>query len=256
LEHRYARTFGSTDDIFGHNASVAMAVLSGSSDGQLGGIGFGDAGTTYVVDCFGAQSPRTYQSVKRSVDLVVALMLLVMLAPILLAIAVAVMLDSDGPILFRQRRVGQFGRTFYMLKFRTMRRERRTRSEGPPGAVERRRRHKSVADPRVTRTGRILRRTCVDELPQLWNVVRGEMSLVGPRPEMPNIVECYEPWQHGRHLVAPGITGWWQVNRTADRLMHEATELDIYYVQHLSPSLDLRIIARTLGAVIEGRGAY
>jgi lipopolysaccharide/colanic/teichoic acid biosynthesis glycosyltransferase len=101
-----------------------------------------------------------------------------------------------------------------------------------------------------------LRRTCLDELPQLVNVLRGEMSLVGPRPELPHIVATYAPWQHARHAVAPGITGWWQVNRTASQLMHEATELDIYYVDHCSFTLDLCILARTLGAVIDGRGAY
>ena len=121
---------------------------------------------------------------------------------------------------------------------------------------ERRQRHKSARDPRVTRIGRYLRRSCLDELPQLWNVVRGEMSLVGPRPELPSIVERYEPWQHARHAVSPGITGWWQVNRTADNLMHEATELDIYYVHNHSLLLDLRILVRTFGAVIDGRGAY
>jgi lipopolysaccharide/colanic/teichoic acid biosynthesis glycosyltransferase len=143
-----------------------------------------------------------------------------------------------------------------MLKFRTMRAERRLRPSGPPSGAERRRRHKSIGDPRVTRVGHVLRRTCFDELPQLLNVLRGEMSLVGPRPELPSIVDTYEPWQHWRHLVTPGITGWWQVNRAADQLMHEATELDIYYVQHHSLLLDLKIIARTFGAVIDGRGAY
>jgi lipopolysaccharide/colanic/teichoic acid biosynthesis glycosyltransferase len=144
-----------------------------------------------------------------------------------------------------------------MLKFRTMRAERRCLNDGPPnGLVDRRQRHKSVADPRVTRFGRFLRRTCLDELPQLWNVLRGDMSMVGPRPELPSIVDRYEPWQHQRHLVAPGITGWWQINRTADQLMHESTELDIYYVEHHSLGLDLRILAATVGAVIDGRGAY
>jgi lipopolysaccharide/colanic/teichoic acid biosynthesis glycosyltransferase len=199
----------------------------------------------------------TYRRLKRCIDVVLALALLVALMPVLVAIALVIRMESAGPILFRQQRVGRHGRTFAMLKFRSMRSERRRRNAGPPpGARERRQRHKSIGDPRVTRAGRFLRRSCLDELPQLWNVVRGEMSLVGPRPELPSIVQNYEPWQHDRHQVAPGITGWWQINRAADRLMHEATELDIYYVRHYSLVLDLRILARTCGAVIEGRGAY
>lgn len=199
----------------------------------------------------------SYAFVKRAIDVAVALVLLIALSWLLLAIAIAIVLDSRGPIMFRQVRIGRHGRPFQMLKFRTMRPERRSVDVGPPpGLPERRRRHKSARDPRVTRLGRLLRRTCLDELPQLFNVLCGEMSLVGPRPELPQIVASYEPWQHIRHLVAPGITGWWQVNRTDDQLMHEATELDIYYIQHRSLGLDLRILARTLGAVIIGRGAY
>jgi lipopolysaccharide/colanic/teichoic acid biosynthesis glycosyltransferase len=198
-----------------------------------------------------------YPFVKRVLDVMLSSLLLVILLPLLLLIAVAIVLDSRGPVLYRQIRVGQYGRPFGMLKFRTMRPERRRKNHGPPaGLTERRKRHKSRSDPRVTRVGRVLRRACLDELPQLWNVVRGEMSLVGPRPELPSIVAWYQPWQHGRHVVAPGITGWWQVNRTANELMHEATDLDIYYVEHVSLGLDLRILARTLGAVIDGRGAY
>jgi lipopolysaccharide/colanic/teichoic acid biosynthesis glycosyltransferase len=200
--------------------------------------------------------PSSYLRLKRSIDFVLALTLVVALAPLLLIIGLAVVLDSGGPALFRQTRVGRNGRPFAMLKFRSMRSERRKRNDGPPQGSERRRCHKSVGDPRVTRVGRLLRRTCLDELPQLWNVVRGDMSLVGPRPELPSIVASYQPWQHARHRVAPGMTGWWQINRTSDRLMHEATHMDIYYVRNHSLALDLRIIARTFGAVLEGRGAF
>ena len=192
-----------------------------------------------------------YPIIKRTVDFVVALSALLVLSPLMVLIAVAVLLDSSGPILFLQDRVGQHGRRFSMLKFRSMRAERRIlKVDLPPGWPERRRLHKSMRDPRVTRVGRLLRRTCLDELPQLLNVLRGEMSLVGPRPELPSIVERYEPWQHERHAVKPGITGWWQVNRGADRLMHESTELDIYYVRHCSLWLDLRILAMTLLRVV------
>jgi lipopolysaccharide/colanic/teichoic acid biosynthesis glycosyltransferase len=234
-----------------------VALLSGPQDGQFGVL-LSDVFTT---------GPRLeekvvlggipYRRVKRAIDVLVSFLALVLIAPLLLLIALAVVIDSRGPVLYRQTRIGHQGRQFDMLKFRTMRSERRRRANGPPeGEAERRRRHKSIADPRVTRIGRVLRRTCFDELPQLLNVLIGEMSLVGPRPELPSIVDTYEPWQHLRHLVTPGITGWWQVNRAADQLMHEATELDIYYVQNHSLSLDLKILARTIGAVIDGRGAY
>jgi exopolysaccharide biosynthesis polyprenyl glycosylphosphotransferase len=229
-----------------------MAVLTGSSghfeyDGIASGL---DGGSALL-------SSHWDLRVKRMFDIVVATCLAIVLIPVLLGIAIMIALDSDGPILFRQTRIGRHGRPFGMLKFRTMRRERRLRTAGPPdGTDERRQRHKSANDPRVTRVGRFLRRTCLDELPQLWNVLRGQMSLVGPRPELPSIVDTYEPWQHLRHQVSPGMTGWWQVNRVPDRLMHEDTELDIYYVRKHSLLLDLRIIARTFGAVIDGRGAY
>jgi lipopolysaccharide/colanic/teichoic acid biosynthesis glycosyltransferase len=144
-----------------------------------------------------------------------------------------------------------------MLKFRTMIPERRSRQDGPPpGVDERRKRHKSAADPRVTRVGRFLRRSCLDEVPQFWNVLRGDMSLVGPRPELPEIVAQYASWQHARHSVVPGITGWWQVNRRPDRLMHEDTELDLYYVENWSLRLDMLILMRTASVVIRGLGAF
>jgi lipopolysaccharide/colanic/teichoic acid biosynthesis glycosyltransferase len=115
---------------------------------------------------------------------------------------------------------------------------------------------KRRGDPRVTRAGRLLRRASLDEIPQLWNVLTGEMSLVGPRPELPAIVEQYEPWQHKRFNVPPGMTGWWQVNGRGDRSMHTNTEIDLFYVQNYSILLDIQILLRTLGAVIRGKGAF
>jgi lipopolysaccharide/colanic/teichoic acid biosynthesis glycosyltransferase len=237
-----------------------MAVLTDPGDGHFSSLQGGEAYASTLSVAFleaGSLPSGTYPRLKRALDFLISLALLLALAPALLLIAVAVVLDSRGPILFRQTRVGQYGRPFAMLKFRTMRGERRRRNAGPPdGSPDRRRRHKSFGDPRVTRVGRLLRRTCLDELPQLINVVMGDMSLVGPRPELPIIVSTYQTWQHQRHVVAPGITGWWQVNRDSDRLMHESTELDIYYVLHYSLVLDLRILACTLGAIIDGTGAY
>jgi lipopolysaccharide/colanic/teichoic acid biosynthesis glycosyltransferase len=235
------------------------AVVTQASDAGFDGILGHDALRNWaVVDATTAVVRLDrYRRPKRVLDMLITCALLIVLAPVLLAIALAVRLDSGGPIMFRQTRIGLHGRSFTMLKFRTMRAERRRRNAGPPtGVLERRRRHKSIGDPRVTRVGQFLRRSCLDELPQLWNVLRGDMSLVGPRPEIPSIVNQYEPWQHLRHQVAPGITGWWQINRAADKLMHEATELDIYYIQHCSFLLDALIIARTFGAIVAGRGAY
>ena len=200
---------------------------------------------------------RGYLAVKRALDVLVVLSVLLALCWLLVLLAVAVKLSSPGPVFFRQARIGRHGRSFTMLKFRTMRMERRRANAGPPpGIPERRRCHKSPRDPRVTCIGRLLRRSCMDELPQLWNVLVGDMTLVGPRPELPEIVARYEPWQHARHLVTPGITGWWQVNRDPHQLMHEATELDLHYVRNQSLLLDLLILIRTVGAVVNGRGAF
>jgi lipopolysaccharide/colanic/teichoic acid biosynthesis glycosyltransferase len=237
-----------------------MALASNSGDGYIHSLQFTEgypADAASVVNLGDRLAGGVYPRVKRVLDLALACSLLLALAPLLLLLALVIALDSPGPVLFRQARVGKDGRLFEMLKFRTMSPERRLHNVGPPpGEADRRLRHKSAGDPRVTRVGRLLRRTCLDELPQLLNVLRGDMSLVGPRPELPIIVAAYEPWQHGRHLVPPGITGWWQVNRVGDCLMHEATELDIYYVHNCSILLDLWILARTLGAIVAGSGAY
>jgi len=196
-----------------------------------------------------AGEDQLYSVVKRAIDVVGASTMVVVASPVIVAIALAVKLTSTGPIFFRQRRIGQSGRTFDIWKFRTMRSD--TSAPVPAGQP-----HKFKRDPRVTPVGRVLRRMCLDELPQLWNVLVGDMSLVGPRPELPEIVAHYQPWQRARHQVRPGLTGWWQINRDDDHLMHEATELDIYYVQHRSLRLDLEILARTAGAIAHGRGIY
>ena len=194
---------------------------------------------------------------KRAFDLVVGgLSVLVAALPMAL-IGVLIRLDSPGPILFRQKRAGENGRPFDMLKFRTMVDEAEQLQDQvlattEDGNVV----HKHKDDPRVTRVGRFLRRYSLDELPQLFNVLRGEMSMVGPRPEMPWLVDRYEPWQRKRFAVPQGITGWWQINGRSDKPMHLNTEDDLYYVYNYSLWLDLRILLMTPLAALRGRGAF
>ncbi|MBV8463837.1 MAG: sugar transferase [Acidimicrobiales bacterium] len=191
--------------------------------------------------------------VKRAVDVVVASVLLVLLLPTLLLAAAAVRVSLGRGVLFRQRRIGFRGAPFTIYKFRTMRPDRR-RAHRAHSGPDRRRCHKTPNDPRTTRAGRLLRALSIDELPQLFNVLKGDMSLVGPRPEMLEIVAQYEPWQHGRHAVRPGITGPWQVGDRCSTLMHEATGIDLDYVDQVSLGTDLRLLARTVPAVVLRRG--
>lgn len=197
------------------------------------------------------------RALKRIFDIVASLILIILLSPILLLIALLIKLESPGPIFFFQERIGEHGRRFQMIKFRSMyadadRRWREVARRDENGNLI----HKLSDDPRVTRIGRKLRRTSLDELPQLLNVLRGEMSLVGPRPEMPYIAAEYEPWQWQRFRVPPGMTGWWQVNGRSDRPMHLHTEDDLYYIQNYSFWLDLRILFKTIVVVWQGHGAY
>jgi exopolysaccharide biosynthesis polyprenyl glycosylphosphotransferase len=195
--------------------------------------------------------------VKRCFDLVVSLLILLVIWPVMLLVALAIKLDSPGPALFIQERIGENGRPFRMYKFRSMvvgadRMSRMMATRQDNGVIV----HKTPDDPRVTQVGRFIRRTSLDELPQLFNVMRGEMSLVGPRPELPWLVENYEIWQRRRFAVPPGITGWWQINGRSERLMHMHTEDDLYYIQNYSPLLDVQILWRTIGVVLRGRGAF
>ena len=195
--------------------------------------------------------------VKRVFDLVLAAIAVVVLAPLMAVIALATRLDSPGPTIFKQRRVGENGRQFMMYKFRTMvaDAERQIEEKIARGArVEEV--YKPRHDARVTRVGRLLRRTSLDELPNLLNVLKGEMSLVGPRPELPWMVERYEPWQRKRLAVAPGMTGWWQINGRGDLPLHHNVQYDLYYIQNYSPLLDIIILWKTIWIVLRGKGAY
>lgn len=196
-----------------------------------------------------------YTVFKRWFDIIVTLFTIILVTPLLLLVAGAIWLESPGSIIFRQKRIGQYGRPFVIYKFRTMISDRRKADLSFVGE-DRRKRHKMPNDPRVTRIGNLLRRTSIDELPQLWNIIRGDMSLVGPRPELPHLVRQYEEWQHLRHLVRPGLTGWWQVHGRSDLPMHEHTELDIYYVTNVSFWLDIWILLRTARIILLRSGAF
>ena len=179
----------------------------------------------------------------RAADVVVAGAALVLASPLVALGALAVKLTSRGPVLFRQTRVGEDGRDFELLKLRTM--TVGAEHEGAGYAV-------AEGDPRITRAGRILRRLSLDELPQLWNVVRGDMSIIGPRPTLRYQVEEYTPRQRMRLADKPGITGWAQVHGRASLPWDERIELDVWYVEHRSPALDLKIAALTPLALFRG----
>jgi lipopolysaccharide/colanic/teichoic acid biosynthesis glycosyltransferase len=194
---------------------------------------------------------------KRVFDVIVGSIALVFALPLIALSALLVYLEDGPPVFYTQTRVGRDGRLFEIYKLRTMVKN----AEQFPGQVERWNArspliHKTRSDPRVTRVGRFLRRFSLDELPQLINVLDGTMSLVGPRPEMLSLVEQYEPWQHQRFSVLPGMTGWWQIHGRSDKPLHLHTEDDLYYIQNRSLWLDLQILLRTIWVVITGKGAY
>jgi exopolysaccharide biosynthesis polyprenyl glycosylphosphotransferase len=197
------------------------------------------------------------ERVKRATDLVLGSIALILLAPLLLLIAVLIKLDTPGPVFYKQRRLTKNGREFEMFKFRSMvvdaeklldKVRHLNEADGPIFKIR--------DDPRVTRVGRVLRRTSLDELPQLFNVLRGELSLVGPRPPVPEEVARYEPWQRRRLEVVQGMTGLWQVSGRSRLSFEEMVLLDIYYIDHWSLMLDLEILLDTIPAVLFARGAY
>ncbi len=198
----------------------------------------------------GGTTPGPYQRwVKPVLDRLAGVVLSVVTLPIVAVIVPAIWATMGRPAIFKQERVGLHGRPFTVYKFRTMGHDRRA-EERPIDGPDRRINHKSPDDPRHTPLGRFLRKWSLDEVPQFWNVARGEMSLVGPRPELPSIVRRYEPWQHRRHEVRPGVTGLWQVSARGEIPMHEATAIDIEYVDNVTFLGDLKILALTLPAAL------
>ncbi len=194
---------------------------------------------------------------KRIFDLTLGGIMTLLLLPVMGLIALLVRLDSPGAVIFRQERVGENGRLFAMFKFRSMvegAEEMQADVNHTNGNGELI--HKQPNDPRVTRVGQFLRRSSLDELPQFFNVLKGDMSLVGPRPEMPWLLTEYEPWQHKRFAVPQGMTGWWQVNGRSDKPMHLHSDDDIYYVQNYSLWMDFYILFKTPWVVLRGKGAF
>jgi lipopolysaccharide/colanic/teichoic acid biosynthesis glycosyltransferase len=234
-------------------SALAPAAVAGERRSRLANASAADNG------------PRLSDALWRAFELVLSVALLVLLLPVLIVVAVAIRLDSPGPVLFRQRRVGRELKPFIVNKFRTMHngvghdahrafvlgliagKHPEPRKDGP--------RFKLASDERVTRVGRLLRRSSLDELPQLWNVVRGEMSLVGPRPSIPYEVEHYPPHWSARFAVKPGLTGLWQVSGRSELTLEQMAALDTEYVRRRSLWLNLSILARTVPVVLSTRGA-
>jgi lipopolysaccharide/colanic/teichoic acid biosynthesis glycosyltransferase len=229
-------------------------MLSGEINSRL--IGAVDAPATVVqpVDVRVA-SPLYVRFVKPVIDRVGGLVLTALTLPLIIPILVAIRMTMGKHPLFVQERVGKDGETFKVFKLRTMNVDRRAipmHYVGPDRRVT----HKSEHDPRVTPLGRFLRKYSLDELPQFWNVLFGSMSLVGPRPELVDIVSRYEPWQHQRHIVKPGVTGLWQVSERGEIPLHEATDMDIAYLETVSFGKDLQILVRTVPAAMGKRTGF
>lgn len=206
---------------------------------------------------FEVRESAAYRVSKRIFDLVVASIALVLLVPIIPLIVVMIRLDTPGPVFFRQERVGKNGRSFKFYKFRSMhtdaeRRRREVESmneqDGPVFKVK--------SDPRVTSVGKFLRRSSLDEIPQIFNVFKGDMSVVGPRPPLPSEVEHYQPWQRRRLEVTPGITCLWQISGRSHLSFNEWMRLDMEYLRQRSFKTDMLILMRTIPAVIARKGAY
>ncbi|PKM80407.1 MAG: multidrug MFS transporter [Firmicutes bacterium HGW-Firmicutes-14] len=198
-----------------------------------------------------------YKITKRLLDFTGALLGLIFLSPVLILISLAVVIEKPGPVFFRQKRVGKGGKEFYMYKFRSMvtnaeelldSLKEKNEADGPLFKIK--------GDPRITRTGSILRKTSLDELPQLINVLIGEMSLVGPRPGLPHEVEQYKPWQRQRLLVEQGMTGLWQVSGRSNLSFDEMIKLDLEYIENRSIWYDLKLILKTVPALLGSKGAY
>lgn len=224
---------------------------------SLSGLDINDLGGIPLLSMREASIQGVNLFLKRAMDLFVSGIVLLLFSPLWLLISIAIKLDSRGPVLFKQERLGRNGEPFQIYKFRSMKDEAEkevsklvdlNEAAGPLFKIR--------DDPRLTRVGRWLRRISLDEIPQLINVIKGEMAVVGPRPPLAAEVEDYQEWHKKRLEVAPGVTGLWQVSGRSELPFDEMVMLDIYYIENWSPGLDVKIILRTLPAVLSGRGAY
>jgi exopolysaccharide biosynthesis polyprenyl glycosylphosphotransferase len=238
-------------------AGVRARVVPDLFQLSLGGVDVEDLNGIPLISVKQSSLTGMNQVVKRIFDLALTVPTVVLLSPVALLVAAAIKLDSPGPVLFRQKRVGRNGECFTFLKFRSMHANAEAELEAlraqneADGPL-----FKMRDDPRRTRVGRFIRRTSLDELPQFINVLRGEMSLVGPRPPISEEVEQYQAWQRKRLDIQPGITGLWQVSGRSDLTFDEMVMLDIYYGENWSLSTDLQILLRTIPQLFFGDGAY
>jgi exopolysaccharide biosynthesis polyprenyl glycosylphosphotransferase len=239
------------------NHKLEVSIISHRYDLLAKVAGIYDVAGVAIVTRHGTFYSRFYPYVKRVMDISLSALALTVFSPVMLAIALLIKLNSPGPIFFRQTRVGRNGTLYPLLKFRTMHKDaekvkvnlhQHNEADGPLFKIK--------EDPRITRVGRWLRRLSLDELPQLINVFKGEMSLVGPRPPLPSEVEHYQEWHKYRLNGPQGMTGLWQVSGRSELSFEEMVLLDIYYLEYSSPLMDLEILIKTIPAVISARGAY
>jgi exopolysaccharide biosynthesis polyprenyl glycosylphosphotransferase len=210
-----------------------------------------------MLDLRAAALTEFQRMIKRIFDLLITTGILIFALPVMGIVAILIWLMDGKPILFTQQRVGENGKVFKIYKFRTMVRNAETlQKQVETLDIQGELIHKTKNDPRITSLGRFLRRLSLDELPQFFNVMRGNMSLVGPRPELPYLVELYQPWQRKRFSVPQGMTGWWQIHGRSDKPMHLHTEDDLYYIQNYSIWLDVQILMQTVWIILRGKGAY
>jgi lipopolysaccharide/colanic/teichoic acid biosynthesis glycosyltransferase len=235
----------------------ALPILAGRALAQALGLGVGVVAIWRRKPIRRAAISSTSQLIKRALDLTLAASSLVLALPLIAILGVLIKLETPGPVIFRQARIGQNGRPFQIYKLRSMVADAEARlvdvlpQSGLPGPA-----FKIHNDPRVTRMGRFMRRWSLDELPQLWNVLRGDMSLVGPRPEEAHVVAQYSDWHRLRLAVKPGLTGPMQVNGRGSLSLNERVRLELDYINHYSLGRDLSILLRSVPAVLSGDGAY
>ena len=200
---------------------------------------------------------KSYEAIKRLMDIILSTIGLMILSPILLVVAILIKIDSKGPIFFKQKRVGLNGKAFDMYKFRSMvvnaeelkeKLEKQNEMSGPM--------FKIADDPRITKIGKFIRKTSIDELPQLWNVIKGDMSLVGPRPSLPKEVEQFEPWMEERFKVKPGLTCYWQVGGRNNIDFENWMKLDIKYVKERTLAIDIMLIFKTFFVLFGDKNAH